>query len=84
MQEHDPTVPQEEQGYYRKYIVKRADGRDGPGDKHEGCEYFTLDLTHDPHAYAALRAYAYSCRNTHPQLCADLHKLCERIPRFPE
>ena len=59
-------------GVYEKYMVARTDGRDLPGEKHEECSYFVLDLTHDPHAVPALRAYAESCRITHPQLAIDI------------
>lgn len=59
-------------GVYNKYDLRRTDGRDQPGDKHEGCAYFVLDITHDPHAVPALRAYAESCRITHPQLAIDI------------
>jgi len=49
-----------ERGLYRKYKVERNDGSSGPGGKHEKCEYFILDLEHDKHAKAALKAYADS------------------------
>lgn len=46
-------------GLYNKFIVKRADGSSEHGDgKHYGCDYFVLDLTHDPLAIEAIRAYA--------------------------
>lgn len=41
-------------GLYRKFIVTRTDGKSAPGQKHDGCDYFVLDLTHDPHAAPAL------------------------------
>ena len=59
-------------GVYNKYDVRRTDGRCEPGEKHENCAYFVLDITHDPHAVAALRAYAESCRISHPQLAIDI------------
>lgn len=59
-------------GLYRKFDVRRADGTDAPGEKHEGCDYFVLDLTHDPFAIQALKAYADACRATYPALAADL------------
>lgn len=61
-------------GLYGKFIVRRTDGRDMPGEKHEGCEYFVLDLNHDKHAYMALRAYATSCRDEYPLLSDDLRE----------
>src|ERR1043166_8738506 len=45
-----------------KFVVLRKDGTDAPGGKHDGCQYFVLDVTHDPHARPALRAYAGSAR----------------------
>jgi hypothetical protein len=50
-----------ELGIYNKYAVYRNDREDRPGYKHEGCEYFVLDMTHDPFAVPALRAYADAC-----------------------
>lgn len=64
--------PAEEQGIFRKFEVRRTDGRDAPGEKHHGCEYFVLDVTHDPYAKAALTAYAYACADSHPDLAHDL------------
>lgn len=43
-----------ERGLYRKYSVVRIDGK----AKHDNCEYFVLDMTHDPLAVPALCAYA--------------------------
>lgn len=59
-------------GIYHKFNVTRVDGSSAPGGKHDGCFYFVLDLDHDPHAKAALKAYADSCRNEYPKLAADL------------
>lgn len=60
------------QGLYSKFIVRRTDGKDAPGEKHDGCEYFVLDLTHDPFAWPALKAYADACRDEYPLLEAAL------------
>ena len=62
-------------GLYNKFAVKRTDGKDAPGEKHEGCEYFVLDVTHDPFALPALKAYADACRATYPALARDLDML---------
>lgn len=70
--ERDTSRPIEQQGLFHKFDVRRTDGTDAPGCKHHGCRYFVLDLDHDAHAPAALRAYAASCAVTHPQLSADL------------
>jgi hypothetical protein len=59
-------------GLYNKFKVERTDGKSAKGKKHYGCEYFVLDLTHDPHALPALRAYAESCEAEYPALAADL------------
>ncbi len=59
-------------GLYRKFKIERTDGRSEPGEKHDGCEYFVLDIDHDPHALPALKAYADSCRAAFPKLANDL------------
>jgi hypothetical protein len=64
-------------GLYGKYFVERTDGSSASGGKHHNCEYFVLDLTHDKHAPAALRAYAESCKDEYPQLAADLLKIAD-------
>lgn len=61
-------------GLYQKFIVTRADGSSALGKKHHGCEYFVLDLIHDRHAQAAIRAYADSCAVDYPLLALDLRK----------
>lgn len=70
-------------GLYLKYTVYRNDGSSGPGKKHDGCEYFVLDLHHDKHAMAAIRAYLLSCRKEFPALADDLRdKMMEMEQRF--
>lgn len=59
-------------GLYGKFTVTREDGSSAPGGKHEGCNYFVLDLDHDSNAEAALRAYAAACQRKYPALAADL------------
>jgi hypothetical protein len=61
-----------ERGLYEKFRIERIDGRSGPGKKHEHCDYFVLDLNHDPHAFPALEAYASSCAGEFPVLARDL------------
>lgn len=56
-------------GLYNKFLVTRRDGRN---IKHHQCDYFVLDVTHDPHAKIALQAYAASCQADYPLLAADL------------
>lgn len=60
---------------YEKFEVTRIDKMDRPGGKHDGCEYFVLDIDHDPHALPALLAYSYACTQTHPMLAEDLQRL---------
>lgn len=65
-------------GLYHKFNIERTDGASAPGGKHEGCEYFILDLTHDKHAIAAILAYAKSCRKEYPKLADDLIERANR------
>lgn len=64
---------------YEKFQVQRTDGTDGKGMKHDACEYFVLDLTHDPYSADALNAYAIAARHTHPQLSAELRLKAQDI-----
>ena len=65
-------------GLYEKFVVRRADREDRPGYKHDGCQYFVLDLTHDPHAIPAIVAYADSCASDYPLLATDLRAVVKR------
>ena len=67
-----------QRGLYGKFSVGRTDGTDAPGKKHDGCEYFVLDLTHDDYAIPALIAYAKACRKEYPALAADLDRIVAR------
>lgn len=66
-------------GMYEKFIVRRTDGTDGAGQKHEGCLYFVLDTTHDRFAIPALEAYAEACASEYPLLAADVRELAEKM-----
>ena len=68
-------------GLYQKFVVTRTDGSSAPGGKHEGCEYFVLDPAHDPHAKAALLAYAESCKLDYPLLAHDVRALAILGPK---
>jgi hypothetical protein len=68
-----------ERGLYGKYIIHRSDGSSGSGGKHEQCDHFVLDLTHDRHALAAISAYALSCEAEYPALYDDL---IDKIARY--
>lgn len=59
-------------GIYHKFDVTRTDGQSAPGGKHDKCEYFVLDLTHDPYALSAVRAYATACKKEYPVLSKEL------------
>ncbi len=59
-------------GLYAKFRVERTDGKSASGEKHDGCEYFVLDITHDPYALPALEAYEKACRGKYPTLADDL------------
>lgn len=67
-------------GLYNKFSrIERTDGRHRPGEKHHACEYFVLDLRHDPHAVPAIRAYAASCKNEYPVLALDLEWVADQL-----
>lgn len=67
------TPRDKDRGLYHKFRnIERVDGRSAPGEKHHGCNYFVLDITHDPHALVAIRAYAESCALDFPILARDL------------
>lgn len=59
-------------GLYEKFQVVRTDGESAPGHRHADCRYFILDLTHDPYALPAVRAYAKACAADYPVLAEDL------------
>jgi hypothetical protein len=65
--ERDPSKPAEAQGLFRKFDVRRLDG------KNPGAAYFVIDMDNDEHAGEALLAYSMSCARTHPKLAAELH-----------
>lgn len=75
---HIPQCPSDDE-WHHKYNVTRVDKRDEPGCKHDGCNYFVLDLTHDKHAKAALTAYAEACRGDLPRLAEDLMREVEDL-----
>ena len=63
-----------QQGLFHKFNVTRTDGTSAPGQKHHGCDYFVLDLTHDTFAIPAIKAYAKACRKEYPALAADIDR----------
>lgn len=60
-------------GLYDKFNVTRTDG--DPDKRHISCQYFVLDVTHDPYANAALLAYEMACKKEYPLLAKDLSEL---------
>lgn len=67
-----------------KFIVRRRDGSDETGGKHDSCNYFVLDVTHDPHAIPALRSYAASARKEGYELLAnDLEGIAATATTLP-
>jgi hypothetical protein len=69
-------------GVFQKFTVKRNDGRDGHGQKHEFCTCFVLDPIHDENALKALQTYAESCKDKEPALASDLFNWIERIQKW--
>ena len=67
------------EGLGQKYVVTRIDGRDTPGEKHDGCQYFVLDLTHDIAAREAAMQYAWRIRLDNPQLSDEIKNLVRDI-----
>lgn len=62
-----------EKGITHKFQVRRTDGTDGPGEKHEFCNYFVLDLDHDPIGrYAAWHYAQEALRQGYEKLGRDL------------
>ena len=64
-------------GIYPKFKVERLTSS-SRGINHDHCQYFVLDITHDPHALAAASAYADSCEAERPNLAADLRATVTR------
>ena len=66
---------QKDRGLYGKFKVKRTDGKSDPGEKHENCQYFVIDIDHDEFAAPALLEYARKCQDDYPVLSGDLVKI---------
>ncbi len=66
----DAHLDDRARGLYPRYELKRLDGTPG---KHNKCDFFVLDLTHDKHAAPALLSYAMSAQaDGFKQLADDL------------
>jgi len=69
IEDFEVPLKDEDRGLYRKYYVKRLND---PTGKHDKCFHFVLDLTHDPFAMPAIKAYADACRGRYPILAKEL------------
>lgn len=68
-------------GVYKRFEVKRVDGSSEPGEKHEHCRHFVLDLHHDKFARTALLVYAKACRLEYPLLARDLERMASGVTK---
>lgn len=66
-------MPEQSKGLYNKYKVERIDGKPG----RENCQYFVVDVCHDPYGPAAVRAYIDALPDDFAQLKADLEKILQ-------
>lgn len=74
------SLPKQARGLFFKYYVQRIDGTDAEGGKHYDCEYFVLDLTHDPLARLAYASYAMRARiRGYKQLGDDMRATLHRL-----
>lgn len=74
-------LPQTQRGLnMNKFQVTRTDGSSEPGGKHHGCEYFVLDLTHDPYSVPAMVIYALACGNEYGQLKNNIFDRYKGLP----
>lgn len=71
-------MPDNDKGFFNKFEVKRV----STGEVLDPADTFTLVVSHDPHAYAALQAYAEACESQNPALAADLLALAEKAPDY--
>ncbi len=62
----------DDQSIYHKFNVRRTDGKDDPGQKHDGCDYLIVDLNHDEQALAILDFAAYRYASTRPTYAESL------------
>lgn len=69
----------ENAGLYQKFNVSRRDGRDQPGGDRQDAVYFVLDISHDPFALDALRAYRMVCEGRCPELAKELWALEQEL-----
>lgn len=66
-------------GLYAKFKVERMDGTSAPGQKHENCQAFVIDIQHDEFAPWVLMYYAGICEMKYPVLALDLKAKAKAI-----
>jgi hypothetical protein len=66
-------------GFEDRFRITRTDGKPCRPD----ARYLVLDYAGDPHADAALRAYADSIEGENPQMAADLRDAMENPQKYP-
>lgn len=71
-------MPDNDKGFYNKFDVTRK----STGEVVDPADSFTLVVSRDPFAYAALQAYAEACESQNPALAADLLALAEKAPDY--
>lgn len=71
--------PDRYRGLYQKYEIHRTDGSSEPGGKHDNCQYFVIDITHDKFAGHALMAYSKACYQELPVLSEELRRIAAGI-----
>ena len=64
-------------GLYTKFVAVRT--HESP--RHQDCEYFVLDVSHDSYALPALEAYMNACKETEPLLANDLFSVVHASAR---
>jgi hypothetical protein len=70
--------PDKGRGLYNKFTVTRSD-REAQA-RHDDCEYFVLDLTHDKLAIPALAAYeSAAMQHGYDRLAEDLRLIRARM-----
>jgi len=63
-------------GLYPKYQVQKIHD---PENRHIDCEFFVLDLRHDPAARFAARGYATFISKENPELAKDIRNMVKEI-----
>lgn len=67
-------------GFEQRFIVVRTDGKACRGE----ARYLVLDYATDPHAKAAVKAYADSLDGQNPQMADDLRDALVNPTQYPK